>query len=327
MDSGVATSARSMPNVPARRPVTCPGSHLGRPSPGPGRRSRRTRPARPGSGTASRARSRSSRPGAPPRPAPPAPSVGVHPAGLQAQQGGHRLEVVLHPVVDLPDGGVLGDQLALAAAQLGDVPEQHQRADAGALGLQRDGPQLDDPAAALHLGLARRPAARQLDQRLVHRPAYGGEFGGGPAQVVADQVGGEAEPVVGGQGVGAGVLDDARPRRAGSARRPTRGRGVHVDLLAGNGKRAGGDHLREVGGALQVGELQPAGGAHGEQVGVARRSLRAPALPAYRDGLDPDRDLLAPLGVALADDPALVERGVQQRAAAAGTRWPTMSSW
>ena len=34
-----------------------------------------------------------------------------HPAGLQPQQRGDRLQVVLHPVVDLPDGGVLGHQL------------------------------------------------------------------------------------------------------------------------------------------------------------------------------------------------------------------------
>ena len=53
----------------------------------------------------------------------------LDPAGLQAQQGGDRLQVVLHPVVDLPDRGVLGDQRAVAAAHLGDVADQHQRAD------------------------------------------------------------------------------------------------------------------------------------------------------------------------------------------------------
>ena len=53
----------------------------------------------------------------------------LHPAGLQAQQRRHGLQVVLHPVVDLPDGGVLGDQRAVPAAHLGDVADQHQRAD------------------------------------------------------------------------------------------------------------------------------------------------------------------------------------------------------
>ena len=67
----------------------------------------------------------------------PAP-LGLHPPGLEPQQGRHRLEVVLHPVVDLPDGRVLGDQLALAATQFGHVAQQDQRADAGALRLERD---------------------------------------------------------------------------------------------------------------------------------------------------------------------------------------------
>ena len=155
-----------------------------------------------------------------------------------------------------------------------------------------------------------------LDQRLVHRPAGRGEFGGGLAEVVADEVGGEAEPVVGGQRVGAGVLDDAVGVEPDQPVADPR-RGVHVDLLAGEGEGAGGDHLGQVGGALEVGELQPARGADGEQVGVAGDDPEDPALPAHRDGLDPHRHLLAPLRVALAHDPALVERGVQQRAAAA----------
>ena len=40
----------------------------------------------------------------------------VDPAGLHPQQGRDRLQVVLHPVVDLPDGRVLGDQLTFLAA-------------------------------------------------------------------------------------------------------------------------------------------------------------------------------------------------------------------
>jgi hypothetical protein len=63
----------------------------------------------------------------------------VHPPGLQPQQCGDRLQVVLHAVVDLPDGGVLGDQLAVAAAQVGDVADEHQRADQPPVRAQRDG--------------------------------------------------------------------------------------------------------------------------------------------------------------------------------------------
>ncbi len=242
----------------------------------------------------------------------------LHPAGLQPQQGRDGLQVVLHPVVDLPDGGVLGHQLAVAAAQLGDVPAEHQRTGQGALGLERDRPQGHHSPLRLHLGLPGRPAAGQLHQRLVDGgPGRRGELGGGPAEVAADQVGGVAEPVVGGEGVGAGVGDDAVRVHADQAVADPGG-GVHVDLLVpGEGEAAGRDHLGEVGGALQVGELQPAGGADGQQVGVAGDHPEHLALAPDRDRLDPDRDLLAPLRVALAHDPALVEGGVQQWSAAA----------
>src|SRR5665648_1198778 len=58
---------------------------------------------------------------------------------LQAQQGRDGLQVVLHPVVDLPDGRVLGDQLPFSPAQLRDVPaEQHGTQPLAAL-VQRHG--------------------------------------------------------------------------------------------------------------------------------------------------------------------------------------------
>ena len=50
------------------------------------------------------------------------------PAGLQAQQRRDRLQVVLHPVVDLADRGVLAQQQPVALAQLGDVAHQQQPA-------------------------------------------------------------------------------------------------------------------------------------------------------------------------------------------------------
>ena len=46
------------------------------------------------------------------------------PPGLHPQQRRHRLQVVLDPVVDLADGRVLGQQVALAPAQLADVTQQ-----------------------------------------------------------------------------------------------------------------------------------------------------------------------------------------------------------
>jgi hypothetical protein len=44
----------------------------------------------------------------------------------QPQQGRDRLQVVLHPVVDLADGGVLGEQFPVPPTHLGHVAHQHQ---------------------------------------------------------------------------------------------------------------------------------------------------------------------------------------------------------
>lgn len=219
-------------------------------------------------------------------------------------------------MVDLPDGGVLGDQLPLTAAQFGDVPKEDQGADPDPLGLERDRPELDHPARALDLELTGRVAAGEFDQGLVNRAAGGGEFGGDPAQVLADQVGSEAEAVVRGETVGTGVLDDSvgvePDQPVADARRC-----VHVDLLAGEREGPGGDHLGQVGGRLEVSELQSGRCTDGQEVGVAGDDSEDPALTAYGDRLDPYRHLLAPLRVALAHDPALVQRRVEQRAAAA----------
>src|SRR5439155_25494312 len=47
-------------------------------------------------------------------------------ASLQAEQAGNRLQVVLDPVVDLLDDGLLAGEHALTVAKLGDVAhEQH----------------------------------------------------------------------------------------------------------------------------------------------------------------------------------------------------------
>ena len=60
----------------------------------------------------------------------------LQPTGLQAQQRRDRLQVVLHPVVDLADRGVLADQQAVALAQVGDVA--HQQHAAGDLAVGED---------------------------------------------------------------------------------------------------------------------------------------------------------------------------------------------
>ena len=127
--SSVSTSASGVATVPGQRSRTSRSVAPRRPasrsprrrrsSPPAGRRSRRRRPTPPCSATASRAPARSTSPGAPTPAAPRCASGTRHPPGLQPQQRGDGLQVVLHPVVDLADGRVLGEQLRLAAAQLG----------------------------------------------------------------------------------------------------------------------------------------------------------------------------------------------------------------
>lgn len=79
--------------------------------------------------------------------------VGVGTARLEAQQRGHCLEVVLHPVVDLTDRGVLGDQLAFAVAQLGDVAAQHQYPDLSPVLAQLQDAGADAPGIVLQVVL------------------------------------------------------------------------------------------------------------------------------------------------------------------------------
>ena len=174
--SGVADSAGSVPKLPVRP------SSPARPGSRPRRPSRRSRSATSSKSTRSSnawlsvsctiaidptRRTASSSAAAP---------LGhVHPPGLQPQQRGHRLQVVLHPVVDLPDRGVLGDQLAVAAAQLGDVAQQHERADvlarADAAGSTRT---ISDRPVGADLGVTgRRPPSDSAQRLLVGAPRGG----------------------------------------------------------------------------------------------------------------------------------------------------------
>ena len=73
---------------------------------------------------------------------------------------GHGLQVVLHPVMNLPDRGVLGEQLPVAAVHLGHVPHQHDRPDVGRAIGQRDGAQVEHHRVGLDLNPPRYPAAR-----------------------------------------------------------------------------------------------------------------------------------------------------------------------
>lgn len=142
----------------------------------------------------------------------------VDPTRLEAQQRGDGLEVVLHPVVDLADRGVLGDQLAVAAAQVGHVTDQDQPADVPPAGTQRD--RADDERDALgaigavgaDLDVAvGAPAQRGAERLLVGPTPRRHEVTHDVGQRLSRQVAGEPEPAEDRLGVGAGVGDAAAP--------------------------------------------------------------------------------------------------------------------
>ena len=146
----------------------------------------------------------------------------VHPAGLETQERRHGLQVVLHPVVDLADRRVLGDQLAVAAPQVADVADQDQRADPLPVRPQRDRAHDQRHRGRRQLGVPVGATAEDRAQRLlVGALARRHQVAGQVGEHHAGEVAGQAQPPEGRQRVGAGVDDAPRPRRpAGTRRRP-----------------------------------------------------------------------------------------------------------
>ena len=112
----------------------------------------------------------------------------LQPAGLQAQQRRDRLQVVLHPVVDLADRRVLADQQPVALAQVGDVAdEQHAAGDLAAGQDRQAAAQQGDVRRLLELLDDRDP----LLERLAHHVVVEAELG----EAHADGVGVDADAV------------------------------------------------------------------------------------------------------------------------------------
>ena len=84
--------------------------------------------------------------------------IAVGAAGLNPEQGCHGLQVVLDPVVDLADRGILRQEFALLVADLRGIPAQHDRADALTAVADRDGAQRHRHPARLDVGAPRCPA-------------------------------------------------------------------------------------------------------------------------------------------------------------------------
>ena len=183
----------------------------------------------------------------------------ICPAGLQSQQCGDGLQVVLHPVMDLPDRRVLGQQRAIPPLDLRDIPNQHRRARRGATGHQRQGAQQHGRTARVDL----QTHAGATGQR---RANVGGEFlglegigdqrPGDRDQVVALQLGVQAHAVICRQRVGAGVVHHAAHVEANETIADA-GAGPRDGQIANIGKGALGQHLPQLLGTVEVGLLQP----------------------------------------------------------------------
>ena len=229
----------------------------------------------------------------------------LQPAGLQPQQRRDRLEVVLHPVVDLADRRVLGHQHAVALADVGDVAHQQHAADDLAAGEDRhaaaqqrdvgEGLELLDHGQVLLVGLA--------DHVVVEA-----ELG----QAHADGVGVDADPVDGRVGVGRQVADprlgveahhavaDARRGRDGAAAGRVR-------------ERALGDHPGEAVEDRHVGALELARRAARPLDPLAGQDGDRRAVAVDGDGEHPGRvGQVLQLDVAL-HDLARAERARQHR--------------
>ena len=200
--------------------------------------------------------------------------------GLKPQQRRDGLQIVLHPVVDLADGGVLGQQRAVAALDLGDVADQHRRPGRRAADHQGQGAQQHGGPAGVDLQSHARAAGHRGADVLgefVGLEGIGDQRAGDRHQVVALQLRGQAHPVVGRQRVGAGVADHAIDIQADETVTDP-GAGPGDGLIADIGESPFGDHIQKLCGAIQVGLLQPRGGAPavtGGLVGEPRHHLLA----------------------------------------------------
>ena len=128
---------------------------------------------------------------------------------LDAQQRRDGLQVVLHPVVDLADRRVLGDQLLLLVPHLADVAHQHDRADPLPAMAHRDGAQRHRDPARLDVGAPRRATGHHERQRLVDDELAGEQPGRHLGERLALELADEPHPVERRQAVRAGERHDA----------------------------------------------------------------------------------------------------------------------
>ena len=236
------------------------------------------------------------------------------PTPLQPQHRRDRLQVVLDPMVDLADRRVLADQRPLATPQVGDVLAEHQGPDPLALPLQRDATQQHGGGRVLDVGPAGDASGGDGGQRLVHGSGAVREADGQLGQRGADDVGGQAEPAEGADGVGAGVGHHARGVQAQDAvAHPRCGAGVVAGL--GHGEASLDQHGEQRIGGGQVDLLELAGHPRRRR-DVPRQDADDLPLAADRIGLHAAGHP-RPLDVAQRDGPAVGDGLIQVRQPAA----------
>ena len=126
---------------------------------------------------------------------------------LHPQQRRDGLQVVLDPVVNLADGGVLVEQDLLAPAHLGDVTDQESRPGAAPVQCQRDGAQREEHASDLDLGEPGLPPHEDHGQSLIDGGASRNDRGDGLGELDALHLALNAQAVEAGTPVGADVDD------------------------------------------------------------------------------------------------------------------------
>ncbi|MDQ1083305.1 hypothetical protein QE414_001312 [Microbacterium sp. SORGH_AS 344] len=240
--------------------------------------------------------------------------VGVRTARLDAQQRSHRLQVVLHPVVNLADRGVLGDEFLLLMADLGHVAAEHDRSHTVAPFAQRDGAQRHLHAARLHVGTPGRPSADDDGQRLVDVLSLGGEDARGDlGERLALELVVEAHAVERRQRVGAGEGGDAVDVEADQAVGGARGSSARSGGSGEIGEFGRGDHAEQLVRAVVERDLLTRGRPCLAEIRVTRQDAdggdRLPLageLPHDRDRAHTGGSLLEPVGGCRVDDaPAL----------------------
>ena len=164
----------------------------------------------------------------------------------------------------------LRDQRPVAPLHLRDVADQHRGTGAGAVHHQRQRAQQHRRAAGVDLHPHALAAGQQVEHvlgQLLRLERVRDQRSGHLDQVATLQLAGQPHPVIGRQGVGAGVRDvavDVQPDEA--VAHPRRGaRHGHVPHV---GKGALGQHVDEVHGAVPVGGLEMAGHVVGRQGGL-----------------------------------------------------------